>query len=132
MHGHVGSSAPHGPCTMEKRVNTLPLFLENISKFNLTAHIEPIIDTSENASKLIQSDIDFVFIDGSHTFESTRNDFACWSPKIREGGILAIHDIYDTEMEGGQAPREIYLKALDEGYELLKRVESLVILQKLQ
>ena len=35
-------------------------------------------------------------------------------------------------MEGGQAPREIYLKALDEGYELLKRVESLVILQKLK
>ena len=116
----------------EKRVNTLPLFLENISKFNLTAHIEPIIDTSENASKLLQSDIDFVFIDGSHTFESARNDFACWSPKIREGGILAIHDIYDTEMEGGQAPREIYLKALDEGYELLKRVASLVILQKLK
>ena len=25
----------------EKRVNTLPLFLENISKFNLAAHIEP-------------------------------------------------------------------------------------------
>ena len=105
---------------------------ENISKFNLAAHIEPIIDTSENASKLIQSDIDFVFIDGSHTFESARNDYACWSPKIKEGGILAIHDIYDTEMEGGQAPREIYLKALDEGYELLKRVESLVILQKLK
>ena len=100
-------------------MNTLPLF-ENISKFNLASHIEPIIDTSENASKLIQSDIDFVFIDGSHTFESARNDYACWSPKIKEGGILAIHDIYDTEMEGGQAPHEIYLKALDDGYELLQ------------
>ena len=35
-----------------------------------------IFKSSENASKLIQSDIDFVFIDGSHTFESARNDYA--------------------------------------------------------
>ena len=62
----------------------MPLFLENISKFNLAAHIEPIIDTSENASKLIQSDIDFVFIDGSHTFESAEMTMPAGHQKLEK------------------------------------------------
>ena len=72
-----------------------------------------------------------VFIDGSHTFESARADYATWKNKIRVGGILAIHDIYDSELEGGQAPKEIYEKALSEDFTLLKRVNSLVALQKI-
>ena len=51
-----------------------------------------------------------------------------WRPKLRTGGILAIHDIYDTEEEGGQAPKEIYLKALTDGFKLRERVSSLVLL----
>ena len=44
--------------------------------------------------------------------------------------MLAIHDIYDSEEEGGQAPKEIYLKALGEGFKLLERRKSLVILKR--
>ena len=74
--------------------------------------------------------VSMVFIDGSHTFESARNDYKCWKDKIKNGGILAIHDVYDSEKEGGQAPKEIYLKSLKEGFKLIKRVKSLVILKK--
>ena len=91
----------------------------------------PVIDSSEEASKRIEGDLDLVFIDGSHTFESARNDYFSWRDKIRVGGILAIHDIYDSELEGGQAPREIYEKALVEKFELIDRVHSLVALRKL-
>ena len=34
----------------------------------------------------------------------------------------------DTEEEGGQAPKEIYLKALTDGFKLRERVNSLVLL----
>ena len=85
---------------------------------------------SESASKMIEDNINMVFIDGSHTFESARNDYKCWKDKIKNGGILAIHDIYDSELAGGQAPKEIYLKSLKEGFKLIERVNSLVILEK--
>ena len=111
-------------------VNTLPLFLSNIKRFQLTDFIEPVIMNSTEASKFVPDNLDFVFIDGSHTFESARKDYTNWAKKLRDGGILAIHDIYDSEEEGGQAPREIYLKALNEGFELLKRTKSLVVLQR--
>ena len=85
---------------------------------------------SESASKIVENNINMIFIDGSHTFNSARNDYECWKNKIREGGILAIHDIYDSESEGGQAPKEIYLRSLSEGFKLVERVKSLVILEK--
>ena len=69
--------------------------------------------------------------DGSHTFESARKDYVSWKNKIRIGGILAIHDVYDSEVEGGQAPKEIYEKALSENFKLLKRVNSLVALLRI-
>ena len=114
----------------KERVDTLPSLLKNISKFKLDKSIKVMIEASKSASKKIKEEIDLLFIDGSHTFESTRADYESWKEKIRVGGILAIHDIYDSELEGGQAPREIYEKALGENFKLVKRVKSLVALEK--
>jgi len=36
--------------------------------------------------------LDFVFIDGNHTFEYVTNDIAEWSKKVRKGGIVSGHD----------------------------------------
>ena len=112
------------------RVDTLPLFLKNIAIHNLKESIKPLVMDSKSASRIVEDNINMVFIDGSHTFESARNDYECWKDKIKNGGILAIHDVYDSELEGGQAPKEIYLKSLEEGFKLIERIKSLVILEK--
>ena len=112
-------------------VDTLPTLLKNIQKFRFEEVILPVVNSSELASKEIENNIDIVFIDGSHTFESARKDYVSWKNKIRIGGILAIHDVYDSEVEGGQAPKEIYEKALSENFKLLKRVNSLVALLRI-
>ena len=114
----------------QERVDTLPFFLKNIATHNLEEFIKPLVMDSESASKIVENNINMIFIDGSHTFNSARNDYEWWKNKIREGGILAIHDIYDSESEGGQAPKEIYLRSLSEGFKLVERVKSLVILEK--
>ena len=112
-------------------VDTLPTLLKNIQKFRFEEVILPVVNSSELASKEIENNIDLVFIDGSHTFKSARKDYVSWKNKIRIGGILAIHDVYDSEVEGGQAPKEIYEKALSENFKLLKRVNSLVALLRI-
>jgi predicted O-methyltransferase YrrM len=115
----------------KKRVDTLPSLKKNLESHDLIESINIVVGHSKQIANEIQGNLDLVFIDGSHTFESARNDYATWKDKIRAGGILAIHDIYDSELEGGQAPREIYEKALTENFVLLKRVNSLVALQKI-
>jgi hypothetical protein len=40
--------------------------------------------------------IDFLFIDGLHTYEAVKTDFNNYSPMVRADGIVALHDIIDN------------------------------------
>jgi len=37
--------------------------------------------------------LDFLFIDGDHTYKGVKRDFEMYSPLVREGGMIAFHDI---------------------------------------
>jgi predicted O-methyltransferase YrrM len=37
--------------------------------------------------------LDFLFIDGDHSYNGVSRDFEMYSPFVREGGIVAFHDI---------------------------------------
>jgi len=43
----------------------------------------------------IATDFDFLFIDGDHSEEFVRADWANYSPLVRDGGLIAFHDISD-------------------------------------
>lgn len=45
------------------------------------------------ASTLDGEQLDFLFIDGDHTYEGVREDFERYSPFMRPGGVIAFHDI---------------------------------------
>lgn len=45
--------------------------------------------------------LDFLFIDGNHMYEAIRHDFEFYSPLVRQGGIIAFHDIAPNEEGGG-------------------------------
>ena len=44
---------------------------------------------------LCGSNIDFLFIDGDHSYQAVKRDFELYSPLVRKGGIVAFHDILD-------------------------------------
>ncbi|MCJ7564817.1 MAG: class I SAM-dependent methyltransferase [Candidatus Aminicenantes bacterium] len=37
--------------------------------------------------------VDFLFIDGNHSYEAVKSDYEIFSPLVRLGGIIALHDI---------------------------------------
>jgi hypothetical protein len=48
---------------------------------------------SVEAAKLFDfEELDFVYIDAAHSYQSCMNDIVSWYPKVRTGGILAGHD----------------------------------------
>ena len=56
-------------------------------------NLEIIVDNSINASKQFEKEsIDFVFIDGDHSYESVKNDIKYWEPKVKENGLIIGHD----------------------------------------
>ena len=111
-------------------VNTFPLFRKNIKLFLLEDTVIPIVSSSENVSKGWNKNLGMVFIDGSHSLESATLDYESWHSHIVKDGSLVIHDIYEDPNLGGQAPYEIYKRALSEGYKLHERVDTIVCLIK--
>lgn len=40
--------------------------------------------------------LDFVYIDGNHTFRYVAEDIVEWSKKVKSGGVVSGHDYYNT------------------------------------
>jgi predicted O-methyltransferase YrrM len=50
--------------------------------------------TAEKVSFILgDRQLDFLFIDGDHSYEGVKQDFELYSPFVRTGGIIAFHDI---------------------------------------
>ena len=113
----------------KKRVNTFPLLIKNINKLNVK-NIVPIVSESKKSSFNWKTNLGMLFIDGGHSFESANNDYEYWESKIAEGGCLAIHDIFEDPNDGGQAPFQIFQKALRNNYKVYEKVDTLICLIK--
>ncbi len=108
-------------------VNTFPLFIKNIRAFDLEDTVIPIVSSSASVAKGWNKNLGMVFIDGSHSLESATLDYESWESHIKNGGALVIHDIFEDPELGGQAPYEIYKRALGEGYKLPQIVPKFII-----
>jgi predicted O-methyltransferase YrrM len=50
--------------------------------------------------------VEFLFIDGDHSYEGVRSDFLLYGPLVRPGGLIAFHDtVPHSEGLGGEVPR---------------------------
>ena len=70
------------------------------------------------------------YFDGGHSFKAANDDYESWNIKIKQNGALVIHDIFENPNEGGQAPFEIFKKALKNNFEIYERVDTLACLKK--
>ena len=71
------------------------IFLNNMEP--LKDYYKHIKTSSLQAAQTFENEsVDFVFVDGSHTYQDVKNDILAWLPKIKKGGILAGHD-YNVE-----------------------------------
>lgn len=63
-------------------------------RLSIYGGVELIYDTSTNfVSNLEDESLDFLFIDGDHSYESTLADIQNYWPKVKKGGLFAGHDI---------------------------------------
>lgn len=79
--------------------DTFGQFQRNISPF-----ADVITAVRKRSEELKRSDVnaplDLVFIDGDHSFRAVSIDFAITSKWVREGGIIAFHDVGNPDYPG--------------------------------
>ncbi|TXC81412.1 class I SAM-dependent methyltransferase [Luteibaculum oceani] len=47
---------------------------------------------SHDVAMNFEGEIDFLFVDGDHSYEGVKKDFDLWFPKLKPGGIICFHD----------------------------------------
>ena len=81
----------NGPITQEVISAMKATALNNLSFFGKKVSL--IEDYSNNAAKKIKDNsLDFVFIDGDHSYEAALFDMTTYWPKVKSGGLFAGHD----------------------------------------
>jgi predicted O-methyltransferase YrrM len=113
------------------RLDTLPYLRRTIREAGLEDAVVIAVAASARFAGLWTAPLGMVFIDGGHTFAAAHSDYECWAPKLAPGGILAIHDLFPDPNDGGQAPIEIYRRALASGeFDELPATKTLGVLRR--
>jgi hypothetical protein len=75
--------------------------------------------------------VDFIFIDGDHSWEGLQGDWESWSAQVSLNGIMALHDSCNRNGAGSERfTAEVILH--DRRYKKLHTVDSLTILQRIE
>src|SRR5262249_8068306 len=75
--------------------STLEIFRQNFADLGFASRSEPVVSDSLAAAKSLAAKrgaIDFIFIDGDHSYDACKADIAAWTPFVKRGGVIAFHD----------------------------------------
>jgi predicted O-methyltransferase YrrM len=75
--------------------STLEIFKANFATLGFASRSEPVVSDSLAAAQKLEAKrgaIDFIFIDGDHSYEACKADIAAWAPFVKRGGSIAFHD----------------------------------------
>lgn len=110
------------------RTDTLPFLRRTIEQAGLEEVVIPVVGDSPTVARLIRPGLGLLFIDGGHALDVAMADYEAWAGHVAPGGILAIHDVFEDPAEGGQAPFEVWQRAVADGFVPLSTTGSLRLL----
>lgn len=101
---HLISIDPFIPDSMEKTlIGSYEDSIEKNKKFITCGRYKIIKDYSWNVVDSWQyNTLDFLFIDGDHTYNNVFRDYTEWEPKLKVGGFLFMHDSKMNRPEGAK------------------------------
>jgi predicted O-methyltransferase YrrM len=75
--------------------STLDIFRANFAALGFSSRSEPVVSDSLAAAQVLaakRGTIDFVFIDGDHSYAACKADIEAWLPFVKPAGVIAFHD----------------------------------------
>ena len=97
------------------RFDTLPALRRTLDAADLDDHVVAVVGKSAVIARAWRAPLRLLFIDGGHTEAAAQQDFDGWAKWVAVGGALIIHDVFGDPRDGGQAPYQIYRRALATG-----------------
>lgn len=97
---HLTSIDPFIPDSMEKTlIGSEDKYRMNVALFGERSRLIKGYSSDVAKGRILMAStgwnvahLDFLFIDGDHNYEAVLQDYNDWTPLLKTGGILAIHD----------------------------------------
>lgn len=99
---------------------------KNLSELYSFNSIEFINNKSEVIAKNWNKKIDFLLIDGDHSYSGVKKDIKLWTPWIKKCGYVFFHDVLGKKQE----LRPLIDNLLKSGWKEVARADSSLCLQK--
>ena len=78
----------------EKRIPVYKSFALPTQSMNLVRADSHKEESRDEIARVLNGDqIDFILIDGDHTYDGVKQDFEMYTPFVRKGGLIGFHDI---------------------------------------
>jgi predicted O-methyltransferase YrrM len=110
------------------RMDTLPFFRRTIEDAGLEDVVVAVVGASPTVAAHWAAPLGLVFVDGGHAFDVALADYEGWSRHLAPGGTLVFHDVFEDPAAGGQAPYEVWQRAVADGFTPVSTTGSLRVL----
>jgi predicted O-methyltransferase YrrM len=97
------------------RMDTLPWFRRTIEDAGLDDVVIAVVGSSPTVAAYWGQPLGLVFVDGGHAFDVALADYEAWSRHVAPGGLLVFHDVFEDPAAGGQAPFDVWKRAVASG-----------------
>ena len=111
------------------RMDTLPFLRRTIASADLEDTVIAVVGDSPTVAHHWRTPLGLLFIDGGHALDVAMADYAAWARFVVAGGLLAIHDVFEDPADGGQAPYEVWQRAVADGFTPAETTGSLRLLR---
>lgn len=79
--------------------------------------------------------VDFVFVDGDHSIDAVTEDWEGWSPLVRAGGIVVLHDSRSSlERKIDDAGSAVFTREVirhDERFEVIDEIDTVTVVRRI-
>lgn len=123
----------HDPSVVDPRtgrMDTLPFLRRTLEDARLEDVVIPVIGDSITVARHWGTGLGLLFIDGGHALDVAMADYEAWCGFVLTDGLLAIHDVFEDPVDGGQAPFVVWQRAVADGFVPLSTTGSLRVMRR--
>jgi predicted O-methyltransferase YrrM len=120
-------SGPFGGGYPRRKAPLFRKFVRGDQQLHLIRADSHSLETKKRVLQILDGDqLDYLFLDGDHTYGGVQSDFQMYAPLVRSGGIIAFHDI-TTYQRASQCEVEKFWGEVKQGYphrEIIEEVKE--------
>lgn len=105
---------------------------DNIKRAGMWDFVTPVKAFSAEYVKEVTDEIDFIFVDGDHSYKAAKEDVEEYGKKLVSGGICVLHDVWGENFTGNAnwGPSKVYASADEDVWEKIGFTWNVGILLK--